>query len=181
MAAVTEHGPGPAVKTCTVCGVGYTRKKGYAFKYWNSSTTCSRSCASQIGRRNRVWPSLADRFAEKVDRAPGQGPYGDCHEWRGHRIKWGYGGFKVGRQVRKAHRVAYELANGPIPEGALVLHSCDNPPCCNPAHLSLGSQVGNMADKRARGRNVKRGEEKLPRVDPDDPDSMPIPGDLNVT
>ncbi|MFB9187253.1 HNH endonuclease signature motif containing protein [Dactylosporangium sucinum] len=52
-----------------------------------------------------------------------------------------------------AHRVAWEVANGqPIPDGLQVLHSCDNPPCCNPAHLSIGTQAENMQQMVARGR-----------------------------
>lgn len=56
--------------------------------------------------------------------------------------------------MRRTHRVAWELANGrPIPEGMLVRHSCDNGLCCNPAHLSLGTQLDNMADMYQRGRD----------------------------
>lgn len=54
--------------------------------------------------------------------------------------------------MRTVHRVAYELAVGPIPDGLCVLHSCDNPPCCNPAHLSLGTHTENMKHKMDRGR-----------------------------
>jgi hypothetical protein len=48
--------------------------------------------------------------------------------------------------------VAYELAVGPIPAGCVVMHSCDNPPCCNPAHLLAAPQKDNLADMRAKGR-----------------------------
>jgi hypothetical protein len=54
--------------------------------------------------------------------------------------------------VWKAHRVAWTLANGPIPAGMHVLHTCDNPPCCNPGHLWLGTQADNMADMARKGR-----------------------------
>lgn len=180
MADANEHGGIPAVKTCTVCGRQYFRKKGTGFKRWAASTTCSRNCSVAVGQKNRKWPSLEERFEAKVDRTPGQGPDGDCHEWQGHRIKWGYGSFKLGRAVKKAHRVAYELAHGPIPSGMLVKHSCDNPPCCNPAHLSLGTQIGNMAEMLERGRKRNRGDGRLPRIDgSDDPWAMPVPGDLS--
>lgn len=48
--------------------------------------------------------------------------------------------------------MAYELSNGPIPDGLLVRHSCDNPPCCNPAHLLTGTTADNMRDRDERNR-----------------------------
>ena len=56
-----------------------------------------------------------------------------------------------------AHRTAYRLANGrPIPAGLMVLHSCDNPPCCNPGHLRTGTMSDNMRDMYAHGRRDPR-------------------------
>lgn len=76
-----------------------------------------------------------------------------CWEWQGYRRRSGHGqiGDESGRLVG-THRVAYEFFNGPIPDGMVVMHSCDNPPCCNPRHLSLGTQADNLHDMFRKGR-----------------------------
>jgi hypothetical protein len=66
----------------------------------------------------------------------------------------GYGRVWAGRPVRKvsfAHRVAYELGHGEPPGEAMVCHHCDNPPCCNPAHLFLGTRADNNRDASSKG------------------------------
>ena len=93
-------------------------------------------------------------FWEKVDRS--SGPDG-CWPWRRRIGTNGYGktNKKVGggrRQTLAAHRLAYELAVGPIPARMYVCHHCDNPVCCNPAHLYAGTAKQNARDKWARGR-----------------------------
>ena len=72
-----------------------------------------------------------------------------CWEYGGARSK-GYGHMKVGR----AHRVMWAALHGPIPTGLCVLHTCDNPPCCNPSHLFLGTKNDNMQDMIAKRRAV---------------------------
>lgn len=92
--------------------------------------------------------SVASRFWEKVVKTAG------CWKWLGCTVK-GYG--KIGAQncigsPLAAHRVSWELHHGKIPNGFCVLHKCDNPPCCNPDHLFLGSLADNNRDRVAKGR-----------------------------
>lgn len=91
-----------------------------------------------------------NRFWEKVQ----QGRKEDCWPWIASRDEAGYGRFwQIGRMVG-AHRVAYELAKGPVEQGRVVMHRCDNPSCCNPHHLSLGTAKDNSDDKVAKGRQA---------------------------
>ena len=76
----------------------------------------------------------------------------DCWEWQGGKSRKGYGHARFDDHTVAAHRVAWILTHGPIPESLQVLHKCDNPPCCNPAHLFLGTNADNMADKIAKNR-----------------------------
>lgn len=77
-----------------------------------------------------------------------------CWEWSARRYPTGYGSVHVsGRKGSQyAHRIAYEAQHGPIPDGLLVCHRCDNPPCRNPAHLFLGTHSDNTQDAIAKGR-----------------------------
>lgn len=85
-------------------------------------------------------------------------PNSGCLLWLGHSNQEGYGLLWARDTTVLAHRLSWELANGPIPEGLLCLHKCDVPSCINPAHLFLGSNKDNMADRRRKGRyRNKRG------------------------
>lgn len=82
-----------------------------------------------------------------------------CWEWQGYRGKDGYGQLECkvapGRFAPvPAHRVTWEIFRGPIPEGMLVCHHCDNPPCVRPDHLFLGTPADNMHDRDRKGRYV---------------------------
>lgn len=77
-----------------------------------------------------------------------------CREWQGCRNVHGYGQVRRQRRTWYAHRYAWTLAHGPIPAGLVILHSCDNPACCNPLHLQLGTQATNIADMTSKGRRA---------------------------
>jgi hypothetical protein len=79
-----------------------------------------------------------------------------CWEWRGRILQNGYGQFDVKRRPTAAHRYAYELTYGAIPDGLIVCHRCDNPRCVRPDHLFLGSHADNARDKSAKGRCHKQ-------------------------
>lgn len=92
---------------------------------------------------------VSERFWQRT------APRGECVEWTGCRNEYGYGLVSVARRSRRAHRVSWELANGPAPAGLCVLHRCDNPPCVDPAHLFLGTPADNTADMIAKGRDYR--------------------------
>ena len=88
---------------------------------------------------------MRDRFWTKVR----MGGSDECWNWTASVIPGrggGYGRFGIAQKVFYAHRVAWEFVNGEVPDGLSVLHTCDNPSCCNPAHLFLGTQSDNMRD-----------------------------------
>jgi hypothetical protein len=100
--------------------------------------------------------TVAALFWSKVDLG------GDvCWVWTASRNAMGYGQFRTGSKRDKtarcslAHRVSWELENGPVPVGMCVLHRCDNPACVRPSHLFLGTRTDNAADKVAKGRQSR--------------------------
>lgn len=80
-----------------------------------------------------------------------------CWEWSGNKFTNGYGQLYVAGRKALTHKLSYELWVGPIPEGHIVRHKCDNRPCLNPDHLETGTQQDNHDDKWKRGRGL-RGE-----------------------
>lgn len=93
---------------------------------------------------------IVDRFWRNV-RILGEN---DCWEWKASTYKKSrYGRFSIKRKNLLTHRVSWVIANSEeIPFGLMVLHKCDNPPCCNPKHLFLGTQTENMQDMASKGR-----------------------------
>lgn len=115
----------------------------------------------------------AGTFWEGVDRSA------DCWQWkRGDNGANGYGKVYIRWDAEAdrsiyayAHRVAWELTFGPIPDGLQVLHQCDNPPCVRPAHLFLGTRPDNMADAGRKGhlaRDVRGTRNPGHRLEPSD-------------
>jgi len=120
-------GMGNIIKICAACGASFNATCGAA-------RFCSDAC----------------HLAANSDKS------GSCWTWNGSLDKDGYGVAKLrGRRVEKAHRLAFRLHNGSIPDGAMVCHSCDNPRCCNPAHLFVGTALDNKTDCVAKGRHIK--------------------------
>lgn len=89
-----------------------------------------------------------------------------CWEWAANRSPRGYGKVTVGQQDLRSHRLAWMIFRGDIPENLFVLHRCDNPPCCNPDHLFLGTSQDNEDDKTAKNRQSK-GDLHYARTNPE--------------
>ena len=123
-----------------------------------------RATPRQMIRTGPHMVPIADRFWPRVEKTD------SCWLWQGHQLKSGHG--TIGRGGRKAghmlaHRLSWELANGPIPEGACVLHRCDVPNCVNPEHLFLGTRPDNSADMVAKGRAANGLTKKDAKLTPD--------------
>jgi hypothetical protein len=105
----------------------------------------------------RTYPSPFERLYSRCARSES-----GCLEWQGP-VTWdGYGQIFAWGKPWKAHRLAYTLRHGPIPEGAAICHKCDNPRCIELEHLYAGTQLSNVSDMLDRGRHVPRGGGRLP-------------------
>lgn len=99
---------------------------------------------------NRKYPNGPDGFWCRVHKAGAD----ECWEWVGYKIHNGYGFLYWNGDKILAHRLAWTLTNGQVPETLYVCHHCDNRLCCNPEHLFLGTHTDNMRDMVAKGRRV---------------------------
>jgi hypothetical protein len=128
--------------TCAHCGTQFT-------KAITNPPTNTRYCSTSC------------RFWAKVDKSAGDN---GCWVWTAGKANFGYGEFVVGGGEKiRAHRWAYEETHGKIPNGLYACHRCDNPACCNPKHLFLGTPQDNVLDMVSKGRKIisPRGRETL--------------------
>jgi hypothetical protein len=133
---------------CVYCGADFQQQ-------YEHQEYCSLRCFH--GQRSMLSYS-EDHVKEKLMRQVAKSD--GCWDFLGLRTAKGYGRLFCRGRMCLAHRVAYEVFKGEIPDGLGVLHKCDNPPCTNPDHLFLGTNGDNNRDKATKGRSL-RGESHL--------------------
>jgi hypothetical protein len=131
-------------KNCEQCGKAFKAKPN--FLKMGKARFCSKTCSV----RNRPIQPVEERLWENIDRSGGDDA---CWPYMKTRMNTGYGVLWTRGILVYAHRLVFQLQNGPLVKGEFVLHRCDNPPCCNPAHLFKGSHTDNMRDMVAKGRH----------------------------
>ena len=141
-------------KICLVCKKLFPRPRHTGSKIWAKRIVCSVACRhkSRIGKPcpQPLGKPLEDRFWSKVTKSDG------CWAWNGATHPAGYGllgkGNRTNELIRATH-VSWKIHTGEdVPKGMVIMHTCDNPPCCNPDHLRLGTHRDNAHDMIAKGR-----------------------------
>lgn len=134
--------PSQYTHTCPQCNASFVSRDKH-------TRHCGNRCAAIA--RNPL--TILDRLHANIV------VVGDCWLWTGPTSADGYGYLRIGsrsdgtRGSVRIHRLAYELAHGPVPKGLCVCHSCDHPQCINPAHLWVGTRAQNNADRVRKGRS----------------------------
>lgn len=144
-------------KFCVVCGKLIEKKPYYksdgtfcGYGAYATKKTCSRSCTNVY----RAGIDLEQRFWDRVDTSGGDDA---CWPWTLSTNDQGYGRMGWGSKLELTHRIAWALGyNAGVFPDENVLHTCDNPPCCNPAHLFIGTQDDNMQDTVSKGRASRK-------------------------
>lgn len=160
--------------TCMQCGILFPSKPCHAGT--GRGKHCSMRCRYSRTLEDRLWAKVNKSGPVPLHR-PALGP---CWLWQGSVDGSGYGRIGLGKTTVGAHRLALaidanrrEIITGP----QLVLHRCDNPPCCNPKHLFLGDDAANAADRVSKGRNGDLRGERNGRAKLSDADVAAIRSD----
>ncbi|PCI04596.1 MAG: hypothetical protein COB78_09905 [Hyphomicrobiales bacterium] len=148
---------GSVNRICHACGQSFEKRQRDSADQWSKRRYCSPTCSNSS---KEVIP-LHIRFWKYVKKSTGN----KCWAWTGATDQHGYGKIGVGRRIPKqdlkAHRLSYEMRFGPIQNGNVICHACDNPNCVNPNHLFEGTQKDNMQDASRKGRLNPKSMENL--------------------
>ena len=148
-----------SVNTCNEgCRTPYRLKRGWCPKHY------MRVLAHGSPVKRRPYQPRDQPLRRKLTYRGWDVTESGCWEWKGTRKDEGYGTLAHRGHTLNVHRVAYETWVGPIPDGLLIRHKCDNPPCINPEHLETGTKRQNTQDMMDRGRRPATRGDLNPRA-----------------